>query len=152
MFKSLVKVAKKTLRTVVGNAGLTDDELQTAIKAVEALMNSRSLTYEGADPQNEPVLTRNYFLVGQLGGQLAPQVKDDIAFNPRNRWRMIQNLVKLFWKRWREDFLSTLNTRKKWRAAKDNLRVGDCSILFKDRTRSLNTRPSLIIAKLAHVV
>ena len=85
MFESLVKVAKKTLRTVVGNAGLTDDELQTAIKAVEALMNSRSLTYEGADPRDEAVLTRNHFLVGQLGGQLAFQVTDDIAFNPRNR-------------------------------------------------------------------
>ena len=65
MFESLVKVAMKTLRTVVGNAGLTDDELQTAIKAVQAMMNSRSLTYEGADPRDEPVLTRYHFLVGQ---------------------------------------------------------------------------------------
>ena len=106
MLESLVKVAKKTLRTVFGIA--TDDDLQT-----EALVNSRSLTYEGADPRDEPVLTRNHFLVGQLGGQLAPQFTDDIAFNPRNRWRLIQNLVKLFWKRWREEFRSTLNTRKK---------------------------------------
>ena len=124
-FESLVKVAKKTLKAVVGNAGLTDDELQTAIKEVEALMNSRPLTYEGADPRDEPVLTPNHFLVGRLGGQLAPQVTNDIAFNPRNRWRLIQDLVKLFWKRWREEFLSTLNTRKKWREAKDNLKVGD---------------------------
>lgn len=73
--------------------------------------------------------TPNHFLVRQLGGQLAPQVTDNIAFNPRNRWRLIQNLVKVFWKRWREEFreefLSTLNTRKKWREAKDNLKVGD---------------------------
>ena len=109
MFESLVKVAKKTLRTVVGNAGLTDDELQTAIKA---LVNSRSLTYEGADTRDEPVLTRNHFVVGQLGGQLAPQVTDDVAFNPRNRWRLIQNLLKLFWKRWREEFLSTLTRER----------------------------------------
>ena len=88
-------------------------------------MNSRPLTYEGADPRDEPVLTPNHFLVGQLGGQLAPQVSDDIVFNPRNRWRLIQNLVKVFWKRWREEFLSTLNTRKKWREAKDNLKVED---------------------------
>ena len=72
VFESLVKVAKKTLKAVVGNAGLTDDELQTAIKEVEALMNSKPLTYEGADPRDEPVLTPNHFLVGQLGGQLAP--------------------------------------------------------------------------------
>lgn len=121
----LVKVAKKTLKAVVGNAGLTDDELQPAIKEVEALMNSRLLTYEGADRRDEPVLTPNHFLVGELGGQLAPHVTDDIAFNPRNRWRLVQNLVKLFWKQWREEFLSTLNMQKKWREAKDNLKVGD---------------------------
>ena len=58
VFESLVKVVKKTLKAIVGNAGLTDDELQTAIKEVEALMNSRPLTYEGADPRDEPVLTQ----------------------------------------------------------------------------------------------
>lgn len=129
VFESLVKVAKKTLKAIVRNAGLTNDELQTAIKEVEALMNSRPLTYEGADPRDKPVLTPNHFLVGrlggQLGGQLAPQVTDDIAFNPRNRWRLIQNLERVFWKRWREEYLSTLNTRKKFREAIENLKVGD---------------------------
>ena len=125
VFKSLVKVAKKTLKGMVGNAGSTHDELQTAIKEVEALMKSRPLTYEGADPRDESVLTPNLFLVAQLRGQLAPQVADDIAFNPRNQWRLIQNLVRVFWKRWREEYLSILNTRKKWREAKENLEVGE---------------------------
>ena len=101
VFESPVKVAKKTLKETVGNAGLPDDEQQTAMKEVEALMNSRPLTYEGAYPRDEPVLTPKYFLVGQLGGQLAPQVTDDIAL--------------------REKYLSTFNTRKKWREAKENL-------------------------------
>ena len=125
VFESLIKVAKKTLKVIVGNAGLNDDELQNAIKEVEALMNSRPLSFEGTDPRDEPVLTPSHFLIGQLGGQLAPQVTDELAFNPRNRWRLIQNLVKIFWKRWREEFLATLNTRKKWRKKKDNLKVGD---------------------------
>ena len=125
VFESLIKVAKKTLKVIVGNAGLNDDELQTAIKEVEALMNSRPLSYEGTDPRDEPVLTPSHFLLGQLRGQLTPQVTDELAFNPRNRWRLIQNLVKIFWKRWREEFLATLNTRKKWREKKDNLKVGD---------------------------
>ena len=140
VFESQVKVAKKTLKAVVGNAGLTDDELQTAIKEVEALMNSRPLTYEGADPRDEPLLTPNHFLVGQLGGQLAPQVTDDIAFNPRNRWRLIQNLVKVFWKRWREEFLSTLNPRKKWREGKDNLKVGDVVLVVDQNSPRVQWR------------
>ena len=85
MFESPVRVAKKTLKETVGNAGLPDDEQQTALKEVEALMNSRPLTYEGAYPRDEPVLTPKHFLVGQLGGQLAPQVTDDIALNHTNR-------------------------------------------------------------------
>ena len=71
------------------------------------------------------MLTPNLFLVGQLGGQLAPQATDDIAFSPRNYWRLIQNLVRVFWKCWREEYLSTLNMQKKWREAKKNLKVRD---------------------------
>ena len=56
MFDSLIKVAKKALKVIVGNTGLNDDELQTAIKEEEALINSRSLSYEGTDPRDEPVL------------------------------------------------------------------------------------------------
>ena len=136
VFESLIKVAKKTLKVIVGNAGLNDDELQTAIKEVEALMNSRPLSYEGTDPRDEPVLTPSHFLIGQLGGQLAPQVTDELAFNPRNQWRLIQNLVKIFWKRWREEFLATLNTRKKWREKKDNLKVGDVVLVVDQNAPS----------------
>ena len=61
VFELLVKVAKKTLKAVVGNAGMTDYELD-----IEALMNSRPLTYEGANLLDEPVLTPNHFSVGNL--------------------------------------------------------------------------------------
>ncbi|XP_022808257.1 uncharacterized skeletal organic matrix protein 5-like [Stylophora pistillata] len=86
VFELLVRVAKKTLKAIVGNARLALDELQTAIKKVEALMNSRPLM---------------------------------------NRWRLIQNLVKVIWKRWREEYLSTLSARKEWRQVKENLKVED---------------------------
>ena len=72
VFESLIKVAKKSLKAIVGNSGLNYDELQTALKEVAALMNSRPLGYEGTDPRDKPVLTPSHFLIGQLGGQLAP--------------------------------------------------------------------------------
>ena len=39
VFESLIKVAKKTLKAIVGDAGLDDDELQSAITEAEVLMN-----------------------------------------------------------------------------------------------------------------
>ena len=72
------------MKATVGNAGPTNDRVQTAIK-VEALMNSRPLTNEGADSRDEPVLKPNHFLFGQPGGRLAAQVTDDLVFYSRNR-------------------------------------------------------------------
>ena len=39
VFESLIKVAKKSLKAIVRNAGLNDDELQTVFKEVEVLMS-----------------------------------------------------------------------------------------------------------------
>ena len=64
--ESLIQVAKKILKATVGNAGLTNDGVQTSIK-VEALMNSRPLKYGGADHRDETVLKPNHFLFGQPG-------------------------------------------------------------------------------------
>ena len=48
-----------------------------------------------------------------------------MVFGPRSRWILILNLVKLFWRYWRKEFLATLNTQMKWREETDNLKVGD---------------------------
>ena len=55
VFESLNKIAKKSLKAIVGNAGLNGGELQTAFKEVESLINSIPLGYEGADPRDESV-------------------------------------------------------------------------------------------------
>ena len=43
---------KKILRATVGHARPTDDGVQTSV-IIEALMNSRLLTYGGADDREE---------------------------------------------------------------------------------------------------
>ena len=78
------------------------------------------------------MLTPSHFLDGQLGEQVTP---DEVAFNPRNRWRLIQSLVKLFWKGWRDEFLATLNTQKKWREIRDNLKTGDVVLVVDQNAR-----------------
>lgn len=51
--ESLIQVAKKKiLRATVRHARSTNDGVQTSIK-IEALMNSRLLTYGGADDREE---------------------------------------------------------------------------------------------------
>ena len=93
IFEFLIKSAKKALRAILEESRTTDEELLTAVVEVEEIWNSRPLTYCSSDPNDEQVLTPNHFLYGQMGGQLAPRVIDDLAFNHRNRWRFTQDLI-----------------------------------------------------------
>ena len=69
----MIKGAKRAVYAILGNADITDEELMTAITGAEALLNSRPLTYQSANPEDDVPLTPNHFLFGQVGGQFAPE-------------------------------------------------------------------------------
>ena len=129
-YEALIKSSKHAINAVLGIADITDEELLTAITRVKGLLNSRPLTYQSIDPEDEPVLTPNHFLHGQCGGQLAPETVDDLEIQPRRQWLRIQQLIKGFWKRWIRELLPMLNTRRKWTAKSKDLAVGHMVICF----------------------
>ena len=49
--ETMIKAAKRAVRTILGNADVTDEELMTALTGVDALLNSRPLTYQSANLQ-----------------------------------------------------------------------------------------------------
>ena len=64
IFERLVKSTKRCLRKVVGRSRLYYDELITVVTEIEAVINSRPLTYLSADDLDEP-LTPSHFLCGR---------------------------------------------------------------------------------------
>jgi len=125
----LFESAKKALPAILGESKTTDEELLKAVVEVERILNARPLTYCSSDPNDELVISPNHFFHGQMGGQLAPRVVVDIEFNPRKRWRFVQDLISKCWRRWMKEFLSTLNTRNKWVDQKRNVAPGDVVLL-----------------------
>lgn len=135
VFESMIKSAKKALGVVLGQASVTDDELATAFTEVEGILNSRPLTYCGADPKDEPCLTPNHFLIGQMGGNLlTPQMTEQSARALRRRWRHLQDLVSKIWRRFRRELLPTLSQRHKWQEVKRDVEVGDVMLLLEPST------------------
>ena len=57
-------------QSVDGRWQTVNEELQTMFIGVESLMNSRPLTALSDDPNDEPVLTLNHLLIGQMGSDL----------------------------------------------------------------------------------
>ena len=104
VFEIMIKAAKKSVYGILGNADVTDEELMTAFVSVEALINSRPLTYQSASPCDITPLTPSHFLHGELGGRAAP-VPAEGDRHPRTRWRRVQELTRHFWHRWLREWL-----------------------------------------------
>ena len=64
----------------------------------------------------------------------------------KSQWKCVQHLANCFWKRWKSEFLSLLNERKKWREDSRNMQVGDV-VLLKDKSLYRNDWPTGIIVK-----
>ena len=134
VFEAMIKSAKKAIKIVLGNADITDEELQTAICGAEKLLNSRPITYVSSDVNDPVPLTPNHLIIGQLGGVFAPEALDhDEVYNPRNRWHRVQQLLQSFWKRWRKEFLPRINVTKKWFHPRHNLKSGDVVLILKPK-------------------
>ena len=124
VFESTIKSAKRAISAILRDADINDEELQTTFVGVESLMNSRPLTTLSDDPNDEPVLTPNHFLIGQMGGDFMPKSVDTTAFNPRRRWGRVQELIRHVWGRWMKEYLPHIGSRHKWFFPAVNLQVG----------------------------
>ena len=67
VFESMIKAAKRAISAILKNADVTDEELYTCFIGVESLLNSRPLTTVIDNPNDDPVLTPNHFVIGQMG-------------------------------------------------------------------------------------
>lgn len=59
-------------------------------------------------------LTTSHFIVGSLGGDFVPEISKDEAKTLIRRLCWVQQLLGQFWRRWRGEFLPSLNSRGKW--------------------------------------
>ena len=132
--EATIKSAKKALRAIFQSADITDEELQSAFIGAEALINSRPLSYQSADPTDDVPLTPNHFLIGQLGGAYAPDVIDKPHNDHTKRWRRVQELIRHYWARWLKEWVPALNARVKWRTERNNLKTNDVVLVLSANT------------------
>lgn len=62
--ESMIKVAKRAISAILGNADITDEELITAVTRAESLVNCQPLTYQSSNPDDDIPIVPNYFLHG----------------------------------------------------------------------------------------
>jgi len=130
-----VKSVKFHLRRVMGPHRLNYEEMTTTVTQKEALLNSRPLTPESADPSDLNALTPGHFLIGApLTSAPDPSVCD-INDNRLSRWQLVQKMYQSFWTRWSKEYLTRLQQRPKWLTEQKNISPGDL-VTIKDENLS----------------
>ena len=138
--RSLKKTARRRLLSLI--------QLQTVIKEIESVVNSRPLVYVGDDINSNIPLTPGHFL------SLNPKTRirciedqKDQDYTPfqstgdtvYKSWKKGQRLLDQFWALWREEYLTGLRERKQYLIRSNRIKSnsvvqkGDV-VLIKDNT------------------
>ena len=79
------------------------------------------------------IVTSNHLLLLQSGPTLLPgRFSKDDGYS-RCRWKQVQYLADIFWRRWICEYLPTLQERRKWGNTSRNFAVNDVVLVLDDR-------------------
>ena len=116
-----MSLVKQGLRKGIGRKLLSWDKLLTMVTEVEAIINTRPLTYVYGDFLSGFTLTPAHFLTGNLD-TVIPFGSDnceDVDFQPKkdssqdliNYLRKSQKQLNQFWEAWRQNYLLALREK-----------------------------------------
>ncbi|XP_041841212.1 uncharacterized protein LOC121639784 [Melanotaenia boesemani] len=145
----LIGVARRILDAMLSRTEqmrLTHEVLSTFMAEVMAIMNARPLVPISTDPDSPTVLTPAMLLTQKVSAVSAPSGNFSSGQLFGKQWKHVQHLADTFWKRWKREYLCTLQGRAKWTATKPNVKEGDV-VLLKDSRVSRNEWPLGLIIK-----
>ena len=129
---ALHKNSKKGLKRT-GQGALDDEGLSTFMCVAESILNSRPLTKVSDDARDLEPLTPNYLLL-RYSQSFPPGISAKEDIYSRRRWRQVQYLSDVFWRRWVKEFLPTLQERQKCFRPRRNFQIGDIVLLIHEKS------------------
>lgn len=136
LWERQIRTVRSVLSGLLDKYGqrLTSSTLRTFMYEAMAIVNSRPLCVESLESPDGPLpLTPNHLLTMKPAGVLPPPGNfSDADVYARKRWRCVQHLADEFWRRWRREYLASLQLRQKWLSPMPNVKVGDVVLLHDD--------------------
>lgn len=129
---------RRVLISTLNLQSLDEVGLHIVLCEAEAILNSRPISKASTDPNDLEALTPNYLLLLKTTPSLPPGQFDKDDIYARRRWRQIQYMSDLFWKRWIKEYLPQLQERQKWSNIRRNFTTGDIVVIL-DESAPRNT-------------
>ena len=146
VWERMIGVTRRILDSMLGDLNtthLTHEVLTTFMAEVSAIINARPLVPISSDPDCPEILTPAMLLTQKCS---TPVQYNYQPVSPKVQWKYVQALSDTFWKRWRTEYLQTLQNRRKWQADVPNLKHGDV-VLLKDCSVHRNNWPMGVITR-----
>ncbi|XP_062592880.1 uncharacterized protein LOC134254337 [Saccostrea cucullata] len=147
-WERMIGMARKILNTMLfqHKGQLTHEVLHTFMYEVSAIINSRPVTPISTDPENPIIISPAMLLTQKTGFDPVPDLDDDVRNLYKTGWKRVCWLSNVFWKRWKGEYLSGLQIRRKWNQQRENLKSGDV-VLVRDSTACRNRWPLGLILR-----
>ena len=112
IWERCIRTACKIFQALLREQVTDDESLSPLMCEVEKKMNSRPITVVSSDPNDLEPLTPNHLLLLKSEVPLPPGLfrKEDLL--SCRRWRQVQYLADIFWKRWSKEYLPLCNSGK----------------------------------------
>ena len=136
VWERCIRSVRKILNSVVR-------QQTTFMCEVENIINSRPLTAVSNDVKDLQPVTPNMLLCLKEEQPLPPGTEDSFDVYSSKRWRRVQYLANLFWKRWVKEYLPILQKRQKWTKLNPNFIVGDVVIIARRRLKGIHSRSDI---------
>ncbi|XP_061191724.1 uncharacterized protein LOC133199952 [Saccostrea echinata] len=144
VWERIIRSVRKVLNNVLREQVLDDEGIHTLMCEIESILNGRPITRCSDQHVDLEALTPNHLLLMKTKPNLPPGVFVKEHNYCRRRWKQIQYMANLFWKRWTREYLPLLQERHKWFEEKRNFKVGDV-VLVVDSNAPRNSWPMGII-------
>ncbi|XP_068674716.1 uncharacterized protein [Montipora capricornis] len=133
-FEICVKLVKRCLKKVLGNAKLSYEELESVLIETEGVLNSRPLTYV-YDELTETPLSPSHLVIGRRLLDQSPAIT--VAVNTLlRRERYLDGLLTHFRNRWKKEYLTGIREYQKLKRGEPRrtIQVGDVVHTYADKT------------------
>ncbi|KAK4468963.1 hypothetical protein MN116_000099 [Schistosoma mekongi] len=130
VWERMIRTIRRLLLVISNEQVLQEETLTTYMVEVERILNNRPLVPVTSDVNDRLCLTPNNLLLLRDCEGIA--VESSVQDKYSRRWRQVNYLADVFWRRWRKEYLPTLQCRQKWLMKHRNLKEGDVVIISTD--------------------
>ncbi|KXJ73401.1 hypothetical protein RP20_CCG015942 [Aedes albopictus] len=123
---------KKHLRIVLGKQTVTYEDMTTILAQIEACLNSRPLCALSSSIDSCEALTPGHYVIGQPLNLVPEPRVTDIPENRLDKYQRLRRVVEDLWDRFKTEYVTSLQTRNKWQASEENLKVADLVLVKND--------------------